>query len=173
MYLIKCKHCNELIEVKTEFLMLCPKCKNKIDNNFQEWHKQKENQEKNFTSYLNEVCISSDELEKRQKEEELEKLYNPEKNQRRKNVNLSAALLVLLVGIIFPTQMTNYLSEWWMEAVLIACNIGLGFIGVIWGVLMTLKRERFQSFTPLFIYTADILFLLLADFIFIIATNNI
>ena len=69
MYLIKCSKCNNLIEVKTEFLMICPKCKARLENSFQMWHQQKENRDKNFTNYLDEVCVSSEQIEERQRQE--------------------------------------------------------------------------------------------------------
>lgn len=173
MYLIKCDKCNNLIEVKTEFLMLCPKCKSKLTNNFQDWKQQKGNKEKNFQDYLEEVCVSSEQLEEQQRQEELRKKYSPEKNKIRKGLNIAAAVLSLVIAIGIALYFSKMISEWWMTYILIAINAVIAIGAGIGTSIMTIKRKRFQTFVPALISLAIVALLVIIDLSYIILTGNI
>ena len=37
MYYLKCKHCNRLNEVKSEYMVVCGLCNRKLEDNFKDW----------------------------------------------------------------------------------------------------------------------------------------
>ena len=37
MYYLKCKHCNHLNEVKSEYLVVCGLCNRKLEDNYKDW----------------------------------------------------------------------------------------------------------------------------------------
>ena len=37
MYYLKCKHCNHLNEVKSEYMVVCGLCNRKLEDNFKDW----------------------------------------------------------------------------------------------------------------------------------------
>ncbi|MCQ2206753.1 MAG: hypothetical protein MJZ02_00850 [Paludibacteraceae bacterium] len=172
MYLIKCAKCNTLVEVKTEFLMLCPNCKSKLENNYQEWRKLKENKGKNFQVYLKEVCISSEELEEQQRHERLEKLYSPEKNKVRKIANLVCGVLLITAAAILAIRLQRLLGESWMRSALLSINIGVSVVGAGLMALYALKRKKFQDFVPMLIGLAVFALIVTADMAFFIITDN-
>ena len=174
MYLLKCDKCNNLIEVKTEFLMLCPHCKTKLKNSFQDWKQQKENKEKSFPMYLDEVCISSDMLEEQQKREKLMKMYSPKKNKMRRILNYSAAGLLLALAIIVALMVyTPYISTWWMGYMLTAINVTIALIGGGAAAFMAYKRKKFQTFVPAVICLAAFALIIAVDTSFLVITGNI
>ena len=60
MHYIKCNRCSELVEVKSEYLVLCPKCKRKMGNSFSAWRES--NPDASYGDYLSEVCVSDQAL---------------------------------------------------------------------------------------------------------------
>ncbi|MBQ4035511.1 MAG: hypothetical protein II623_08625 [Paludibacteraceae bacterium] len=172
MYLIKCAKCNSLVEVKTEFLMLCPNCKNKLENNYQDWRKQKENLGKNFQVYLKEICISSEELEEQQRHERMQKLYSPEKNKIRKIANLVFAALLITAAIILAIRLQRLLGESWMRNSLLGINAGLAALGAAFMTFYTIKRKKFQDFVPILTGIAVYALIVAADMAFFIITDN-
>lgn len=173
MYLIKCAKCNTLVEVKTEFLMLCPKCKMKLENNYQEWRQQKENKGKNFQVYLQEVCISSEELEEQQRHERLSQLYSPKKNKVRKIINIAFGLIVITAAFILAMRLSRLVSEGWMRDALVGINIGISLLGTILATVYTLRRKKFQDFVPLLIGLITIATYVAIDMAFFIFTDNL
>jgi len=61
MHYIKCNKCSRLVEVKSEYMVLCPGCKRKMDNSYPAWHEK--NTDATFRDYLSEVCVSREALE--------------------------------------------------------------------------------------------------------------
>lgn len=172
MYLIKCAKCNSLVEVKTEYLMLCPNCKNKLENNYQDWRKQKENKGKNFQVYLKEVCISSEELEEQQRHERMQKLYSPEKNKIRRIVNLAFGAILVIAATILAIRLQRLLGESWMRNTLLGINVGTSVLGAGLMALYTLKRKKFQEFVPILVGLAVFALIVAADMAFFIITDN-
>jgi hypothetical protein len=172
MYLIKCSKCNNLIEVKTEFLMICPKCKARLENSFQMWHQQKENRDKNFTNYLDEVCVSSEQIEERQRQECLEQQYSPKKNKRRKVVNIAVAVLALAAAIVVTCLNTDLMSIWWLPILALVINSVIMLGTGVWSVLLTLRRKRFQSFLPVFISLGALSLTVAVNALLLIVTDN-
>lgn len=174
MYLLKCNKCNNLIEVKTEFLMLCPKCKSKLENNYQDWKSQVQNKNKNFPTYLEEVCISSDELEEKQRQERLMKLYSPEKNKRRMMMNFAASALAIGISIAMAIVLFfPLISGEKAKPLMLAINILITGMAGGFAVMMAKKRKRFQTFVPALISLAGLVLSLLADTIFLVLTDNV
>lgn len=173
MYLIKCAKCNTLVEVKTEFLMLCPKCKLKLENNYQEWKQQKENKGKNFQVYLKEVCISQEELEEQQRQDRLQQLYSPKKNKARKIANLAFAAVVVAVAIVLATRLGRLVSDGWMRDALVGINSGISVVGAALATTYTLRRKRFQNFLPLLVALIALAATVVTDMVFFIVTDNL
>lgn len=173
MYLIKCANCNNLIEVKTEFLMLCPKCKRKLENNYQDWRQLKENKGKNFPTYLNEVCISSEELEEHQRQERLSKLYSPQKNKIRQIVNLAFGVVVIIASTVLAIRLSRLLGESWMRATMLSMNITMAVLGVAGASYYTLKRKKFQDFLPILLGIITFALIVASDMAFFILTDNL
>lgn len=172
MYLIKCAKCNSLVEVKTEYLMLCPNCKNKLENNYQDWRKQKENKGKNFQIYVKEICISSEELEAQQRHERMQKLYSPEKNKARKIANFVFSALLVIGSIVLAIRLQRLLGENWMRNALLGINAGTAAVGAGLMVFYTIKRKKFQDFVPAIICAAVFALIVTADMAFFIITDN-
>lgn len=55
-YYIKCSNCGELVELKSEYMVLCSKCNHKLDNSFSVW--KSKNPQGGFDKYLDEVCVN-------------------------------------------------------------------------------------------------------------------
>ncbi len=173
MYLIKCTKCNTLVEVKTEFLMLCPKCKSKLENNYQEWGQKIENKGKNFQVYLKEICISSEELEEQQRHERLSALYSPKKNKVRKYVNLAFGAIVILAATLLAIRLGRLTGEGWMRNALMGINVGIAAASFIANAIYTLRRKKFQNFFPIWLGLAVTSLILLVDMVFFILTDNL
>lgn len=173
MYLIKCTKCNTLVEVKTEFLMLCPKCKSKLENNYQEWRQKIENKGKNFQVYLKEICISSEELEEQQRHERLSALYSPKKNKVRKYVNLAFGAIVILAATLLAIRLGRLTGEGWMRNALMGINVGIAAASFIANAIYTLRRKKFQNFFPIWLGLAVTSLILLVDMVFFILTDNL
>lgn len=56
-YYIKCSNCSQLVELKSEYMVLCPSCGHKLSNSFSVW--RAENPDGDFKRYISEVCVSS------------------------------------------------------------------------------------------------------------------
>ena len=53
MYYLKCKHCNHLNEVKSEYLVVCGLCNRKLEDNYKDW--KVKHPEKSFEDFQREV----------------------------------------------------------------------------------------------------------------------
>ncbi|MBQ0030263.1 MAG: hypothetical protein KBT32_07505 [Bacteroidales bacterium] len=173
MYFIKCRKCNNLVEVKTEFLMLCPHCKGKLENNYQEWKQKKENKGKNFPTYLEEICISSEQIEEQQKAEKLEKMYSPKKHKTRKILCYVIAAIVCAVSVVLAVKFMPLLSEAWARNTMLGMNIGISLLGASGASILTFLRKKFQDFTPVFVSLATLLLVLIADMSFFVLTDSL
>jgi len=56
MHYLKCNNCGHFNEVKTEYLVFCAKCNNKLDNSYYEWIKR--NSDKSFEDYKQLICTT-------------------------------------------------------------------------------------------------------------------
>lgn len=59
---LKCSHCGQLNEVKSEYLVFCSNCGKKLGNNFSDWKKR--NPEKTLDDFKQLICISDDEIQR-------------------------------------------------------------------------------------------------------------
>ncbi|MCQ2191505.1 MAG: hypothetical protein MJZ23_01400 [Paludibacteraceae bacterium] len=159
--------------MKTEFLMLCPKCKSKLENNYQEWRQKIENKGKNFQVYLKEICISSEELEEQQRHERLSALYSPKKNKVRKYVNLAFGAIVILAATLLAIRLGRLTGEGWMRNALMGINVGIAAASFIANAIYTLRRKKFQNFFPIWLGLAVTSLILLVDMVFFILTDNL
>lgn len=173
MYLIKCAKCNNLIEVKTEYLMLCPHCKSKLENNYQEWRQLKENKGKNFQIYQREVCISEEELEEQQRQEKLSAMYSPKKNKIRRIANIAFSVIVIVAAVVTAIRLGKLTGEGWMRNYLLGINIGIGVAGAAGATAYALMRKKFQDFLPIIIGLGTIALFVLVDMAFFIITDNL
>lgn len=57
-YFIKCSLCGHLVEVKSEYMVLCPACGKRMGNSFPRWLEVTGNGDKTFVDYCREVCVS-------------------------------------------------------------------------------------------------------------------
>ena len=62
MYYLKCKHCNHLNEVKSEYLVVCGLCNRKLENNYKDW--KVKHPEKSFEDFQQEVCLTEEQVKK-------------------------------------------------------------------------------------------------------------
>lgn len=62
MPFLKCNHCGQFNEVKTEYLTFCVSCGKKLDNNFKNW--QTRNPDKTFDDFKQQVCVSETDSQK-------------------------------------------------------------------------------------------------------------
>ena len=62
MYYLKCKHCNHLNEVKSEYLVVCGLCNRKLENNYKDW--KVKHPEKSFEDFQQEVCLTGEQVKK-------------------------------------------------------------------------------------------------------------
>ena len=62
MYYLKCKHCNHLNEVKSEYLVVCGLCNRKLEDNFKDW--KVKHPEKSFEDFQREVCLTEEQVKK-------------------------------------------------------------------------------------------------------------
>jgi hypothetical protein len=60
MHYLKCTDCGHFNEVKSEYLVFCPSCNKKLDNNFPDW--KKKNPGRSFDDYKRLVCVSEEEI---------------------------------------------------------------------------------------------------------------
>lgn len=57
---IKCDKCNNLVELKSQYMVLCPSCKHKMGNSFPAWSNL--NGDKSFNDFIASECVSDDAL---------------------------------------------------------------------------------------------------------------
>lgn len=62
MYYLKCKHCNHLNEVKSEYLVVCGLCNRKLEDNYKDW--KVKHPEKSFEDFQREVCLTKEQVKK-------------------------------------------------------------------------------------------------------------
>lgn len=55
-YFIKCSNCEKLVELRSEYMVLCSLCNHKLDNSFSAWRER--NPMGTFEQYAAEVCVS-------------------------------------------------------------------------------------------------------------------
>ena len=60
MYYLKCKHCNHLNEVKSEYLVVCGLCNRKLEDNYKDW--KVKHPEKSFEDFQREVCLTEEQV---------------------------------------------------------------------------------------------------------------
>lgn len=58
---IKCEHCGELVEIRSEYMVFCPLCRRKMSNSFAEWRRR--HADGDFATYLSEVSVSDAAME--------------------------------------------------------------------------------------------------------------
>lgn len=59
---MKCKHCNHLNEVKSEYLVVCGLCNRKLVDNYKDW--KVKHPEKSFEDFQREVCLTEEQVKK-------------------------------------------------------------------------------------------------------------
>ena len=59
MHYLKCTKCGHFNEVKSEYMVFCPSCNKKLENNFAEWNRKFP--EKSFDEFKNEICTTKQE----------------------------------------------------------------------------------------------------------------
>lgn len=62
MYYLKCKHCNHLNEVKSEYMVVCGLCSRKLEDNFKDWKTL--HPEKSFEDFQQEVCLTEEQVKR-------------------------------------------------------------------------------------------------------------
>lgn len=97
MHYIKCSKCNELITVKSEFMVLCPHCNKKLDNSFREWRSKQPGA--TFEKYLSEVCISSSAISGLSDQRRITKKIDIFRNIKYLALALGVALVVIILGV--------------------------------------------------------------------------
>ncbi|MEG1664601.1 MAG: hypothetical protein RR066_00750 [Mucinivorans sp.] len=56
-YYIKCNHCGRLVQLKSQYMVLCPECRHKMDNSYEAYRTK--NPKASYQEYLSEVCVNS------------------------------------------------------------------------------------------------------------------
>ena len=62
MYYLKCKHCNHLNEVKSEYMVVCGLCNRKLEDNYKDW--KVKHPEKSFEDFQREVCLTEEQVKR-------------------------------------------------------------------------------------------------------------
>ncbi len=98
MHFIPCSHCNELVEVKSEYMVFCPRCQNKLDNSFTAWRAS--HPSATFADYLAQVCVSSTAIQGVSEQRRIGRSIDRKRSAKRWMISLSIALGTVLVGLL-------------------------------------------------------------------------
>lgn len=86
MCFLKCLNCGFSNEIKTEYQVLCSKCGSRLENSFNKWRQQPENENKTFEAYKIEISVlqkqADEEILFRQKQKKIDKKKKEEKNRK-------------------------------------------------------------------------------------------
>ncbi len=100
MRYLKCNHCGQLVEVKSEYMVFCPKCHEKLDNSFTAWHTRHPGG--TFADYLSQHTVSPEAVSGLSQQRRLTRRFKRGGNLRRGGVALITALgMVLIFGAIY------------------------------------------------------------------------
>ncbi|MCF8298384.1 MAG: hypothetical protein K9J13_12630 [Saprospiraceae bacterium] len=105
MHYLKCKNCQHLNEVKTEYLTFCSNCNKKLDNNFSVW--KKSNPDKSLEDFKQLICISEEEIQR------LNSQITPKKPRKLKYWIAFAFVFAFFYGIayFFGETVIRYLKS--------------------------------------------------------------
>lgn len=88
---LKCNNCGKLNEIKSEYVVLCTSCGQKLENNFTQWKHR--NPGSTFEDYKNNVCLTESQLPQEP----------PRSNSRRtlKSRSLKEKILIVATVVLF------------------------------------------------------------------------
>lgn len=88
---LKCNNCGKLNEIKSEYVVLCTSCGQKLENNFTQWKHR--NPGSTFEDYKNNVCLTESQLPPEP----------PRSNSRRtlKSRSLKEKILIVVTVVLF------------------------------------------------------------------------
>lgn len=96
-YYIKCDRCQSLVEIKSQYMVMCPHCKRKMNNSFTEW--QHKNPQGEYRDYLQGVCVSSDAIKGVGEQRRITRLLGRKRSFKWLSVALAVAVLVTALSI--------------------------------------------------------------------------
>ena len=105
MYYLKCKHCNHLNEVKSEYMVVCGLCNRKLEDNFKDWKVR--HPEKTFEDFQREVCLTEEQVKKGD-------LSKPAGKKNKKGIiagAIGALLMVLFIGLLIGEFIKTYKAQ--------------------------------------------------------------
>ena len=105
MYYLKCKHCNHLNEVKSEYMVVCGLCNRKLEDNFKDWKVR--HPEKTFEDFQREVCLTEEQVKKGD-------LSKPAGKKNKKGIiagAIGALLMVLFIGLLVGEFTKTYKAQ--------------------------------------------------------------
>lgn len=101
MYYLKCKHCNHLNEVKSEYMVVCGLCNRKLEDNYKDWKVR--HPEKSFEDFQREVCLTDEQVKRG------DMVRNVKRKSNKKGV--IAGLIGGLLGILMLVVVINGMKE--------------------------------------------------------------
>lgn len=93
---IKCSHCNQVIAVESEYMILCPNCHKKLDNSFHQW--QNSHPMGTFTDYLSEVCVSQQAIQGLGQQRRITRSVGRTRALRRGVMAIALAVIATIIG---------------------------------------------------------------------------
>lgn len=121
MHYIKCNHCGELIEVRSQYMTFCPQCEVKLNNSYAAWSAHEESighPGRSFNDYLSQVCVSSAAIEGTRDQRRIGKTIGHIRSARRWGVSLLIALAVVVVGLVGYKFISKWLKERSISAIM-------------------------------------------------------
>lgn len=98
MHYIRCDHCGELIEVKSEYMTFCPKCELKLNNSYTAWRAKSANVGKSFRDYLGEMTVSASTLEGVKEQQKISREIGRSQAAKRMGWAVLIAFAVVVAG---------------------------------------------------------------------------
>ena len=105
MYYLKCKHCNHLNEVKSEYLVVCGLCNRKLEDNYKDW--KVKHPEKSFEDFQREVCLTEEQV----KRGDIVKPTGKRGNKKGWIAGCIGGILVILMAVLVIKGMKNSNDE--------------------------------------------------------------
>lgn len=106
MYYLKCKHCNHLNEVKSEYMVVCGLCNRKLEDNFKDWKTCHPGG--TFEDFRKEVCLTEEQVKKGD-------LSKPTGKRNRKGI-IAAGIGALLMMCFIVLQIGEFAKAYKAQA---------------------------------------------------------
>lgn len=106
---IKCGKCNKLVEVRSQYMVLCPSCKHKMDNSYVHWSEV--NKDKSYNDYLSSECVSGDALVGVSEQRKISKMIKKSRAAKLALISFGGAILVTIITLLSIWMLRGVNSE--------------------------------------------------------------